>query len=283
MKPSSDQAKNYREALINKIDCPVEQRQIATGSVNTAYLAAGTGQVVVCLHGAGAGAVTWYPAVSELAKKYRVIVPDIVGYGESDKPNAPYDRPYFSAWLKEFLEAIHISRMHLIGLSQGGAIALQFSLDHPEMVEKLVLVDSGALGAKTPFLPLLGMILMNTLPSMLANRFMSRYLLATPKKRDHNHSLYSVAVLKSIGGRNAFSQGRGAAVSPLSEKLLTQIVSPTLIIWGEDDRFFPVAYGESAAHLIPNAIFKKIQNAGHLPLIDQPQSFNKTLINFLTQ
>jgi 4,5:9,10-diseco-3-hydroxy-5,9,17-trioxoandrosta-1(10),2-diene-4-oate hydrolase len=272
---------NYRQALIDKIEVPVEQKEVTAGAVKTAYLSAGDGLPVVCLHGAGAGAVTWYPSIAALAEHFHVIAPDIVGYGESDKPNAPYDRPYFSAWLRDFLSALEISKAHIVGLSQGGAIAMQFALENPEMVERLVLVDSGALGAKPSFWPFFGMFWMNSIPSVAANRFISRYLLINPANRDPNLGRYSLQVLKKPGGKNAFKQGRGAALSTMPEGELRHIRHQTLILWGEDDNFFSIAYGEAAAQIIPNAKLYRVQDAGHLPLMDQTKVFNRALLQFL--
>ena len=274
---------NYLKALINRIEGSVELRRTMSGSVNTAFLSAGDGFPVICLHGAGAGAVTWYPSLGAISRDFHVIAPDIVGYGESDKPDAPYDRTYFSQWLKAFLLSLNIPKAHFVGLSQGGAIALQFVLDNPEMVDKLVLVDSGALGARPVFAPFIGLLWLNNFPSSLANRFYSRYLLFNPGNRDANHSHYSVAVLKGPGGKRAFRQGRGAAVSAIPEDSLRQIEKDTLIIWGEKDRLFPIEYGEAAAKLIPNARFHPIRHAGHLAHMDQPEVFNQTLRDFLKE
>ena len=272
---------NYRKSLIDKIEGLVEQKETTVESVKTAYLTAGSGYPVIFLHGAGAGAVTWYPSIGPVSEKFQVIVPDIVGYGESDKPNAPYDRPYFSKWLKGFLKELKISKAHIVGLSQGGAIALQFTIDNPDMVDKLILVDSAGLGAKVSFWALIGTIWMNNFPSFQANRFNSPFILHKPTNRDPNHSLYSIAVLKEKGGKNAFRQGRGSAVTKISIELLQQIKNETLIIWGENDKLFPIEYGEMATKFISNSKFHSIQNAGHIPLIDQPAIFNKTLMDFL--
>lgn len=272
---------NYRKSLIDKIEGLVEQKETTVESVKTAYLTAGSGYPVIFLHGAGAGAVTWYPSIGTVSEKFQVIVPDIVGYGESDKPNAPYDRPYFSKWLKGFLKELKISKAHIVGLSQGGAIALQFTIDNPEMVDKLILVDSAGLGAKVSFWALIGTIWMNNFPSFQANRFNSPFILHKPANRDPNHSLYSIAVLKEKGGKNAFKQGRGSAVTKISTELLQQIKNETLIIWGENDKLFPVEYGEMAIKFISNSKFHSIQDAGHLSLMDQPAIFNKTLMDFL--
>lgn len=272
---------NYRQLLINKIEGLVEQKEVTVGTIRTTYLLCGNGVPAIFLHGAGAGAVTWYPSINAISKNFQVLAPDIVGYGESDKPDAPYNRPYFSNWLKDFLRELKISKAHIVGLSQGGAIALQFAIDNPEMVSKLVLVDAAGLGAKVSFWPLIGTIWMNSFPSSMANRFNSRFILHKPINRDPNHSSYSIAVLKSKGGKNAFKQGRGTAVSKIPEELLKQIQNETLIIWGKDDKLFPVEYGEAAANIIPNAKLHLIQDAGHLPLMDQPEIFNNVLDDFL--
>jgi len=273
--------KNHRRALIEKIEASVTQNEVMAGSVKTTCLSAGSGHPVICLHGGGAGAVTWYPTIGPLAKYFHVIAPDIVGYGESDKPDAAYDRPYFVAWLKRLLLELGISKAHIVGLSQGGAIALQFALDNPGMVDKLVLVDSGALGAKPPLLPFIGMLWMNTFPSALANRFFSRYLLFKPENRDPSHGRYSIEVLKRKGGKNAFAQGRGSAVSAMPESSLRMIKNKTLVIWGDNDQLFSVEHGVNAVAMMPNATLYRIKDAGHLPLMDQPVVFNKAVVDFL--
>jgi 4,5:9,10-diseco-3-hydroxy-5,9,17-trioxoandrosta-1(10),2-diene-4-oate hydrolase len=274
---------NYRQEIINRIEVPVEQREVTAESVKTAYLSAGSGPPVVCLHGAGAGAVTWYPSISALAEHFHVIAPDIVGYGESDKPNAAYDRPYFASWLRDFFLALEIPKAHVIGLSQGGAISLQFSFENPEMVEKLVLVDSCALGAKTPFGALFGFFWLYTFPSVAANRYMSRYLVAKLENIDPNFGPYSLQVVKKPGGKNVFWQGMGAAVSAMPEEELRQIQHQTLIIWGEDDNFLSIASGEAAAQIMPNAKLHRIQDAGHIPFMDQPEVFNDVVLQFLRE
>jgi 2-hydroxymuconate-semialdehyde hydrolase len=254
---------------------------VAAGSVKTAYLSAGSGPPVVCLHGAGAGAVTWYPSIGALAEHFHVIAPDIVGYGESDKPKAAYDRPYFAAWLRDFFLALEIPKAHLVGASLGGAISLQFSFENPEMVEKLVLVDSCALGAKTPFRALFGFFWTYSFPSPAADRYMSRYLVVKPENVDPDFGPYALQVVKKPGGKNVFWQGMGAAVSAMPEEELFQIQHQTLIIWGEDDNFLSIASGEAAAQIMPNAKLHRIQDAGHTPFMDQPEVFNDVLLQFL--
>jgi 2-hydroxymuconate-semialdehyde hydrolase len=274
---------SYRQEIINRIEVPVEQREANAGSVKTAYLSAGSGRPVVCLHGAGAGAVTWYPSISALAEHFHVIAPDIVGFGESDKPKASYDRPYFAAWLRDFFLALEIPSAHIVGSSLGGAISLQFSFENPDMVEKLVLVDPGALGARTPLGAFLGIFWTFTFPSAAAGRYMSRYLVAKPENLDPDFGSYSLEVVKKPGGKNFLRGGGGAAISAMPEDELRQIQHQTLIIWGEDDSFFSIDAGEAAAQIMPNARLHLIQDAGHVCFMDQPEVFNDTLLQFLRE
>jgi len=275
----------YRQVLIEKMGIPVKQHHAKVGAIETAWLSAGasimTHPSIVLLHGAGAGAVTWYPVLHALAKDFHIIIPDIVGYGESDKPDAPYDRPFFVKWLKKFLDSLNIEKMHLVGNSQGGAIALQFALDYPEIVDKLVLVNPAGFGTKPALAAFVGMIWMNTFPSMLANRFASRFLLNNVKNKDVNHALYSVTVAKNANGKKAFQQGKGRAVQAFSHQELMSVSQQTYVIWGEEDQLFKLEDAKEAIHLIPQLSFEQICQAGHLPFMDQPKIFNRILLNFL--
>jgi len=274
---------NYRQEIINRIEVPVEQREVTAGSVKTAYLSAGSGPPVVCLHGGGAGAITWYPSISVLAEHFKVIAPDIVGYGESDKPNAAYDRPFYASWLRDFFLALEIPKAHVIGLSQGGAISLQFSLKNPEMVEKLVLVGSAALTDKIPLGFLFSIFWLHSIPSVAAGRFNSRYLVDKPENVDPNFGPYALQVVKKPGGKRVIWQSKGAAVKSMPAEELRQIQHQTLILWGENDKVFPPVVGEAAAQIMPNAALRRIQDAGHISFMDQPEVFNEILLQFLKE
>ncbi|MNI94034.1 AB hydrolase superfamily protein YdjP [compost metagenome] len=86
-----------------------------------------------------------------------------------------------------------------------------------------------------------------------------------------------------MGGKNAFLQGKGRAVAEIPKDELKNIKQKTLIIYGENDKFFSPKYSELAAQIIPNAKLKNIRNAGHMPLMDQVEIFNKSLIEFLRE
>jgi len=275
---------NYLQKILNRIKVPVEQEEVTAGSVKTAYLSAGSGPPVVCLHGGGFGAIIWYPVIGALAKHFHVIVPDLVGFGESDKPNVAYDRPYYVSWLRGFFRALKIPKAHVVGLSMGGAISIQFALENPDMVAKLALVDFSGLPPGDSIGSLLSMIFLNFFPSKVAIRNNFRYITTKPEKLDPDLASFTIQGLKQPNGRKFFFRGRGvAATATILDETLRQIQHQTLILWGEADRFYHSFAGEAAAKIIPNARFHLIQNAGHVPFIDQPEVFNNALVQFLRE
>lgn len=265
--------------LIDRIGVPVEQETVFAGTIKTAYLAAGSGQPVVLLHGALAAGITWYPVIGPLAVHFRVIAPDIVGYGQSDKPSGRYDRPYYCAWLADFLGALGVEETHVVGHSQGGAIALQFALDHPARVDRLVLVDSAGLGDGVPLGVIFAMLCYSLFPSRATALWLSRYAMRNPQSIDPALGDYMLQVTKVSGGRRSLLRSRTHTRIPAGQ--LGQITQQALIIWGRDDRFLPMAQGAAAAEAMPHAELHVIPKAGHVPFFDQPQAFTDVLIRFL--
>ena len=267
--------------LIGRIGVPTEQRSVDAGSIKTAYLTAGNGEPVILLHGAGYGAIQWFTVIGALSAHFQIIVPDIVGYGESDKPSAPYDRPFFSAWLQSFVEALNLEKISLVGTSQGGAVALQFVLDNPEKVDRLVLVNSAGLGKvaqEVSWNVKLCMMWQSLFPSPVSNRwFLEHYVLFDSGKIDQammDLEEYGREVLRMPGGRRVFWQGRGRAVAPIPMEQLGRILHPTLLIWGKEDQSFPLSSAQAAAEMIPNAQLQVISGAGHTCFLEKPAEFN---------
>jgi len=269
------------QSLTNRIGVPVERRSVSAGTIKTTYFAAGNGQPVVLVHGAGAGGITWYRVIGPLSHHSRVIAPDVVGYGESDKPSAPYDRPYFATWLRDFLDALALQKASFVGSSQGGAIALQFTLEYPERVDRLVLVDSVGFGKGLSLGGVLGLMWGNTFPSRAAGWWFERYLVCDPRSIDASWREYRLEVCRMPGGKRVFWQGRGKAADPIPMEQLCQVTHPTLIIWGEEERFVPLSHAKAAQKVMPNAQLQVIPKAGHIPFFDQPEAFNDVLDRFL--
>jgi 4,5:9,10-diseco-3-hydroxy-5,9,17-trioxoandrosta-1(10),2-diene-4-oate hydrolase len=275
---------SIREGIIRRKGLNVTEKWVHSGDIRTFYLDAGTGPPVILLHGGGGGGVFWAPIINKMSDRFRVIVPDIVGYGESDKPLAGYDKTFFVKWLLDFCDAINVQQTDLIANSQGGCIALQFAMDYGKRLSKLILVSTA--GIRWPWLSLhmlVAMCRLNCFPSMKAVRNMTKMLIHRPDRFPDDHELaYFLAVIQSKGGDRVFKQGRGKIIQPFHAAELAQIDHPTLFIWGEKDRIFSRKHGEKGIRILPNARMEIISEAGHAPFIDRPDRFCAIAIQFLS-
>ena len=111
-----------------------------------AYRDAGAGEALLLIHGMAGSSATWRAVIPELAKRYRVVAPDLLGHGESAKPRGDYSLGAFAAWLRDLLDELGISRATVIGQSLGGGVAMQFTYQHRDYCQRLVLISSGGLG-----------------------------------------------------------------------------------------------------------------------------------------
>jgi len=272
-----------RHRLIERIGIPVEQGRLPAGGIGTHYLKAGRGPCLVLLHGAGGSSLNWAPVMAALAAKCCVIAPDMVGYGESDKPAVVYDRPFFAAWLTHFLDALGLEKPTILGHSQGGAVALQFAIEHPERLESLILVCPAGLSVDgIPFGAKLAIFWVNFLPSRLAARWMSRYICENGRGEwDREVTDYLLQVKRLPQSKRVFLAGLGKSIAPFSAEALQQIAHPTLIVWGGKDRLLLPSHGERACREIPASRLCLIPGAGHLPFLDQPEPFCDAVLGFV--
>jgi pimeloyl-ACP methyl ester carboxylesterase len=276
--------------IINQIEIPVERSFVQIGQNKTSYLHAGSGKPLLLIHGgdAGAGSIRWFPVISSLASSYTVIAPDIIGYGESDKPYASYDRNYFSQWLFSFINSLNLKDIYIAGHSVGGAIALQCLVDHPKKINRLVLVNAVGLGKGIQQIPntiKLQMIWQNLIPSSEKSRwFLEHYGIHDPKKISGSMldvEEYGNEVIRNKGGRNVFWLGRGKVIAPFETEVLKQIQCPILIVWGENDNNYPPSIAQYTGKIINNAKVSLIPHAGHNCIYDQPEILVEIIKSFL--
>jgi pimeloyl-ACP methyl ester carboxylesterase len=246
-----------------------------------AYYERGKGSVVILIHGLGADSHHWAANIDELSPNFRVIALDQIGYGQSDKPLMRYTVENFSNYLHAFLLALKIPKASLVGSSLGGWVALDFTLRHPQMAEKLVLVDAAGLrptaalkwpegGRKTLSPP-------NTrwfFDLMAANREWATTDLGPNAFERHvqNGDSYTVAssVAEMFTGRE------------FEDKKLGKVHVPTLIIWGRDDMLIPLAMGEELHKGIAGSQMIVIDGTGHIPMVGKPMEFNEAVRKFLS-
>src|SRR6202034_1867997 len=117
-----------------------------------AYRDAGAGHALLLIHGMAGSSATWRAIVPQLAKKYRVIAPDLLGHGQSSKPRTDYSLGAFAVGLRDLLDDLGVESATVVGHSLGGGIAMQFLYQHPDYCRRLVLISSGGLGPEVGLL-----------------------------------------------------------------------------------------------------------------------------------
>ncbi len=276
-------------ALSQEGAASAQQAASATGKFVTVfgakihYLEAGSGPVVILLHGLGGDTSNWGPTIAPLSQKYRVIVPDQIGFGRSDKPLINYRVATLVDFLDGFYKALGISRASLVGNSLGGFTAAAFALAHPEKVERIVLVDAAGFAVPKEFDPRVASLLN---PSTLAEAkeilsmvFYNKQLFASDAaaammltRRVTTNDGYTVQrFLDSITRGQDVLDGKLARLKP-----------PTLIIWGREDLLTPMWMAERFKKEIPGSQLIVFEKCGHVPQIEKAAEFNAAVMKFLS-
>jgi pimeloyl-ACP methyl ester carboxylesterase len=244
------------------------------------YEEAGAGAPLVLLHGIGASLRDWDMQLAVFARRFRVIAPDLRGFGQSER-SGNYGVGTFAGDIWALLDLLRIERFNLIGHSMGGAVALQMAVDRPERIERLIAAD--------------------TLPSFQANTFGKRILFAYrylmmgvfgPQRLSravagklfpgpHQQDLRDRAV---AGG---LANDRGVYLETLRQLLgwnvleqLQRLTMPVLVLAAEHD-YFPVQDAEIFASALRNARLKVFAGMHHALPLEAPQAFNRTVLRFL--
>ena len=272
-----------------------QDRYIKISNVNTRYWAEGNkGSNVILIHGLGASADIWMHNISAIASGYRVYAPDLVGFGRSDKPDVKYSPSYMSTFINDFMTALDIKDACLIGQSLGGGIALVNQLHFPGMVQKLVLVDSAGLGRDMPLVmrlatvPVMGELML--MPSRAGMAFVLRHLVYDPSvitdklidiHFDINFNRGGAKTVLNVLRACATIHGARPDVLDSVMQHLDNIKIPTLIIWGREDRLFPVMHACFAKEKMPDSYLYIFDRCGHMPNFERPEEFNTVVLNFL--
>jgi pimeloyl-ACP methyl ester carboxylesterase len=261
------------------------------------YRAAGSGPVIVLVHGITSTSATWANVLPYLAERFTVIAPDLLGHGESAKPRGDYSLGAYASGIRDLLLALGHERATFVGHSLGGGIAMQLAYQFPEHCERLVLVDSGGLGrditallraASLPGSELVLPLLVNE-QVLGAGRMVGRLLgrVGLRVHTDLGEVLRGHASLSDGEARAAFLHTLRTIVDPwgqrvdASDRLYLAQAIPFLILWGERDPIIPVEHARAAHRLVPGSRLELFAGAGHFPHLDDPLRFVALLIDFM--
>ena len=239
------------------------------------YQASGSGPAVLLSHGYSATRHMWDDQHAALGEQHRVISWSMRGHGETESPADPaqYSADLTVADMRALLAHLGVERAVIGGLSLGGYVSLAFYLAHPEMVRALVICDSGpgyrSADARAAW---------NQRAQERAAALEARGLETLGKSREVRESL---GLHRSAQGLAHAARGMLAQEGSRVIDGLSRIAVPTLIIVGDQDQPF-LAPCEYMAKKIPGARLEVIRGAGHSSNLDQPEAFNRVLLDFLT-
>lgn len=252
------------------------------------YLDQGSGPVVVFLHGSGSGACGYsnfkgnYPPLVEAG--YRVILPDLIGYGYSDKPaDVEYPLAFFIECVKQTLDAIGVTRYTLIGNSLGGALAIGFALQHPQHVEKLVLMAPGGVEEQAAYFTMPAMVMMKELftsPTPVTKtalkEFLIRAFVVDPACVDDTLVEERWALMQKQNPQVV----KTMKVPDMSARL-GEIDCPALGFWGINEQMMPSTGILKLARGIRSLRMILVPQCGHWVMIEHRALFNRMTLDFL--
>jgi pimeloyl-ACP methyl ester carboxylesterase len=254
--------------------------------VDLTYLDTGQGPAIVLVHGHPLDHTMWRPQVEFLAPNYRVIVPDLRGYGTTPLPPGKQVTLLddFAADILALADHLHIDRFALAGLSLGGQIALETHRQAPERIRALVLADTFA-SLDTPQQKQARLDTADRFDREGFGNFAAETLhkMITPANAQAFPAVaeHIVKMIHDSNPHGAAAALRGRAARRDYIPLLAQIAAPTLIVVGREDAFTPVALSEEMRRNIPGSKLEIIEAAGHMTNLERPEEFNAILSSFL--
>ena len=281
----------------------INRHTIYANGIRQHYIEAGTGAPVVLLHGFPFTNYTWRHQIPELAKFYRVIAPDLRGYGETDKPVSGYDKRNMARDLRELMRALDVRKVALVGHDRGARVATRFAKDYPDAIDRLVVVDNVPTRiiardfnfskmAKTYWLFLFHLKL--DLPEIFITGREEQWLRHLYSEWCYNPHAISgadfqtyVAAYRSPGAvRGALADYR-ANVEDLEQDMAdadVKISCPTFSVWGAEFDGVGKSFDMRAiwAEMADELCTLAVPMCGHVPQEEQPEIVNDALLDFLS-
>jgi len=252
---------------------------------------------LLLLHGVGDSSESWIPVMDALAVSHRVIAPDLLGHGLSDKPRADYSAAAFANGMRDLMGVLGVERATVVGHSLGGGVAAQLAYQYPHKVERLALVAAGGVDREvSPLLriaaaPLSELVVpvMHTPPG----RFLTRMgidllrLVGHGLARDADELERVLMGLPEDGAFDAFTRTLRAAVDwrgqviTMRDRIYLADTVPMTVIWGDEDAIIPVGHAEKLVAASPHASCSIYEGAGHFPHHSDPERFVAEITAFV--
>lgn len=268
----------------------LEHHETTLRGLTVHWVEAGEGPPLVLIHGLLVSHLEWLDVMPALSEHFRCIALDLPGHGQSDKPGEdrfPYTREAFADVVRELMRDLGIERAHVCGHSLGGAIAVTLAADHPDVVDRLAVLDSAVyqftlpLKGRLPLVPGLGPIVFKRLYGrrLFRDYFVTDVFSGYPGLNMERVDRY-YDDFDSRAGRNAgYAALRNTLdVTSVAPKI-RRVQAPTLVIWGDEDRLVPVNLAHRLAREIEGSKIEIIAASGHAPNEQHPQAVGTLLVD----
>jgi pimeloyl-ACP methyl ester carboxylesterase len=274
-----------------------EQIRIVTRDVNARgtrvrFVEAGQGPTLLLIHGYLASHVTWEDALADLGASFHVVVPDLPGFGESEKPSPSrysYTFDAFAESLVDLVAALDLPRVSVCGHALGGAVALAMAADHPDVVDRLVLVSPLVYPANIDAIvrlaikPVIGPIFFKQIYGARLFRSHFKNYVHGYAKVPSERVDYLYEVFNAPAAREAAYATMSAMLDTRSlVARLPRVTAPTLVTWGRHDPSNPIIHGRRLAREIRGARFDVFE-CGHSPVEECPRLFAEMVTSFLRE
>ncbi len=240
------------------------------------YIVEGEGSPIVVLHGWGCNVDTVRPIINIINKRYKVYALDLPGFGKSQEPNEPIGSFEYAEIVKDFLDKMNINKATFIGHSFGGKLSIIMGSKYPELVDKIVLIDSAGLIPKRGPKYYIKVYSFKTLRYIYTNLF---FWLSNEEKMEKFYKKFG-----SDDYQNSSGIMRKILVKVVNENLrplLKDIKAPTLIIWGENDDATPLYMAKIMEKEIKDSGLVVFEGAGHYAYLDDYNRFVAVMNAFL--
>lgn len=282
--------------LIRKADIPVEDLKaiyakppsqfVMIDDLDVHYRVEGRGDYLLLLHGTASSLHTWEPWVDVLSDSFTVVTVDLPAFGLTG-PNKDndYSTKAYNQFINDLADYIGMESFHIGGNSLGGYIAWNYTLDYPERVNKLILIDAAGFPNEPVALfkliknPVLGPILSKVSVKSLVRKNMKEVYFDDNKISDQLVQRYYDMSLRT-GNRNAL-RARVGRKEESRVDMLSNIKKPTLIMWGEQDLWIPFDHASKFKAAISDSRIVSYPNAGHVPMEELPMESAQDALDFL--
>jgi pimeloyl-ACP methyl ester carboxylesterase len=261
---------------------------IEAGGVRTNYLEQGTGAPVLLIHGSGPGVsayANWRLTIPDLAQRFRVVAPDMAGFGFSERPaDARYDLDRWVGQAVGLLDALGLERASVVGNSFGGAVALRLAATHPDRVDRLVLM--GSVGVPFPITDGLDAV-WGYQPSVanmrrLLDIFAWNTALATDELAEVRYRASTEpGVQESFAAMFPAPRQRWVDAMVTPDAAIATLPHPTLVVHGREDQVIPLENSLHLTRLIPDVQLHVFGHCGHWTQIERAAEFNRLVGDFL--